>query len=173
MVSYLTLPSTSGITNHRIPVTADHVKVFNRQLPLHGCYFTGSSLENLRRIRFSTSHDDSQPSLTGLHLEYWNGSTGILGQWLAETGSMEIDEGDSIVHISASFVQGRFLWAASSADRNHGKMVRMTIETASGASYEHSVLDSRSVFSINYHANRLQNIVSVLHVVSYRSGGRL
>ena len=127
---------------------------------MHDLFFTSASLENVRRIRVF-GHYGPRESISGLLLEYWNGGSAAIGQFERELGSINIDQGDSIVHIRACFSHKHGMGSRSSADDNRGKMVGMTIKTASGASHEHLLLarPGVNVFVVDYYANRLQQLV--------------
>lgn len=153
------LESTNGAIVPRILLGLDVIETFKQGNETFRCYFTSVSFKDVRCIRFSRPSGDENLSIPGLLLDYGNGDSAVIGQWRGELGSIDIDEGDSIVHIRIWFSQDRSIEWPNGVHHNRGKMVGMKIRTANGAFHEQLVHTPWDGFAVDYYANRLQQFV--------------
>lgn len=158
--------SMRSISSHRIPIVQSHIEAFETQTEGTTTYFTAADFRHVRRIRFSTEKATDSRYLTGLLLEYQDTrgarNTAVVGQWLRETDSLDLAEGDNIVHIRIWYSQGhtRELSEFLKVVGNNGRLVGIQISTAKGLRKEVRFDGSGDTYFVDYYANRLQDLVS-------------
>lgn len=156
----------SSISSQRIPIVQSHVEVFEGQTEGLTTYFTAADFRNVRRIRFSTERATNSRYVTGLLFEYQDTcgarNTAVVGQWLRETDTLDLAEGDIIVHIRTWYSQDDSKNPGEFEDTidNNGKLVGVQVSTARGLCKKALIDGSRETYFVDYYANRLQDLVS-------------
>lgn len=155
-----------SICSHRIPIVQSHIEAFEEQTKGVTTYFTAADFRHVRRIRISTERVANSRYVTGLLLEYQDTrgarNTAVVGQWLRETDTLDLAEGDVIVHIQIWYSQDH----SEDPDEfgkvmgNNGKLVGIQISTARGLCRKFLIDGSRDTHFVDYYANRLQDLVS-------------
>lgn len=155
-----------SICSHRIPIVQSHIEAFEEQTKGVTTYFTAVDFRHVRRIRFSTERAANSRYVTGLLLEYQDThgarNTAVVGQWLRETDTLDLAEGDIIIHIRIWYSQDHSEdpGELGKVIGNNGKMVGIQISTATGLCKRVLIDGSRDMYFVDYYANRLQDLVS-------------
>lgn len=127
-----------------------------------GCWTSTANLQNVNRIRFSAAlrgRARKERHISGLLFHFRNSErVSVVGQWLSEVDSMDIDDGDRLSHVRVYYTQkaGRGV----SLRRNNGMVTGMVMSTAKGARKSVMCGVCEEMLFSDYYANHLEEMVS-------------
>lgn len=128
-----------------------------------GCV-TCAKLDCVRRIRLSVGgagRSRSSRHVSGLLFEYYNSErNSIVGQWFEEIDSVDLDNGDFVVHIRVWYTQETDV--RNYRGENNGKVVGIMLSTFRGIHKQVLLEDSEDLLYLDYYANPLEEMVSFL-----------
>lgn len=128
-----------------------------------------ASLENVRRLKISRGYKNgprARESITGIWIEYWDSAEPkIVGQWLKEGKSLDLDRGDILTEISFWTDRPRdFARGAKIGDLNITvHVVGIQLSTANGNSLFWGEM-RRNRLPLIYHHNYMQRLVRRSHL---------
>lgn len=126
---------------------------------------SAANLQDVTRIRFSAGTVHQYPRddkhITGLMLHFRGSERGaIVGQWITEVGSMDIDDGDRIAHVRVYYKPKRR--GLSTVVKERRRVCGIVVGTARGARKAVLGRECEETFYNDYYANPLEDMVSLL-----------
>jgi len=147
------------------PILKEHLEIASYMAHAGAC-FTSATIQDVRRIKFSSGAQNcSRPpdSLSGLFLQYANPlQDTYIGQWFKEVDSLDIEDGDYIIHIRVWYTQAlanRDL-PRSTSHENVGQVRGIEISTFRGLTKRVLCSEIDSTLDLEYYTNPLEQLVS-------------
>jgi len=148
------------MTAQTVKLEEDNLNVAAHIMREGGCVTSGS-LRYVRRIRLSAGapgRSRTSRHVSGLLFEYHNSERdSIVGQWFEEIDSMELGNGDYVVHIRVWYTQEAH--PQNTLRENNGKVVGITLSTLRGVSKQKLLEEPKDLLCLDYYANPLEEMV--------------
>lgn len=164
------IASNQCVTDGKVPTAAELCSSTGSQLirgALAGCQaYTYASLKHVKCIRFSRgsmNRPREANEISGLWLDYFDGPSKIVGQWLSEVDRMDLAFGERVAEISvcSSKLGSSKLGSFVSKDSRFGRLISIFILTCNQSKTVQWDRSKDDYVTYKFRENRLERLVGL------------